>query len=112
MVLPGCLIGLYATSANDIVVNNLKDAYADYFTVGCAINMANLNSSQQIALITSNFNSITAENDMKPQPTEPVEGQWNWESADKIANFARANKIGLRGHCLVWHAPNSGLDVP
>lgn len=100
----GCLIGLYATSANDIVVNNLKDAYADYFTVGCAINMANLNSPQQMALITSNFNSITAENDMKPQPTEPVEGQWNWESADKIANFARANKIGLRGHCLVWHA--------
>ena len=41
---------------------------------------------------------------MKPQPTEPVEGQWNWENADKIANFARANKIGLRGHCLVWHA--------
>ena len=85
----GCLIGLYATSANDIVVNNLKDAYADYFTVGCAINMANLNSPQQMALITSNFNSITAENDMKPQPTEPVEGQWNWENADKIANFAR-----------------------
>ncbi len=76
----GCLIGLYATSANDIVVNNLKDAYADYFTVGCAINMANLNSPQQLALITSNFNSITAENDMKPQPTEPVEGQWNWEA--------------------------------
>ena len=67
-------IGLYATSANDIVVNNLKDAYADYFTVGCAINMANLNSPQQMALITSNFNSITAENDMKPEPTEPVEG--------------------------------------
>lgn len=79
---------MYATSANDIVVNNLKDAYADYFTVGCAINMANLNSPQQMALITSNFNSVTAENDMKPEPTEPVEGQWNWESADKIANFA------------------------
>lgn len=69
----GCLIGLHATSANDIRVNNLKDAYADYFTIGCAVNMANFNSSQQIALITSNFNSITAENDMKPQPTQPAE---------------------------------------
>ena len=100
----GCLIGLHATSANDIRVNNLKDAYADYFTIGCAVNMANFNSPQQIALITSNFNSITAENDMKPQPTQPAEGKWNWENADKIANFARAHKIGLRGHCLVWHA--------
>ena len=52
----GCLIGLHATSANDIRVNNLKDAYADYFTIGCAVNMANFNSPQQIALITSNFN--------------------------------------------------------
>ena len=60
--------------------------------------MANLNSSQQMALITSNLNSITAENDMKPQPTEPVEGQCNREIADKLYNFARANKIGIRGH--------------
>lgn len=42
----GCLIGLHATSANDIRVNNLKDAYADYFTIGCAVNMANFNSPQ------------------------------------------------------------------
>ena len=84
--------------------DNLKDAYADYFTVGCAVNMANLNSPEQMALITANFNSITAENDMKPQPTQPVEGKWNWENADRIANFARENKIGLRGHCLAWHA--------
>lgn len=100
----GCMIGLYATSANDIVPVSLKDAYADYFSIGCALNMANLNSPVQTNLIKSQFGSITAENDMKPQPTQPAEGQWNWENADKIADFARANKIGLRGHCLVWHS--------
>lgn len=82
---------------------NLKDVYADYFTIGCAVNMANLDSPEQIELIKTQFNSITAENDMKPEPTQPAEGQWNWENADKIADFARTNKIGLRGHCLAWH---------
>ncbi len=41
---------------------------------------------------------------MKPQPTEPAYGQFNWENADKIANFCRSNGIKLRGHCLMWHA--------
>ena len=41
---------------------------------------------------------------MKPQPTEPAYGQFNWEDADKIANFCRGNGIKLRGHCLMWHA--------
>lgn len=98
----GCLLGLYATSVHPKAVS-LKDAYADYFTVGCAINMANLNSPGQMSLIATHFNSITAENDMKPQPIQPSEGQWNWTQADNIADFARANNIGLRGHCLAWH---------
>ena len=29
---------------------------------------------------------------------------WNWEKADKIANFCRQNGIKLRGHCLCWHS--------
>ena len=40
---------------------------------------------------------------MKPQPTEPHEGEFNWTGADHIANFCRQNGIRLRGHCLVWH---------
>jgi GH35 family endo-1,4-beta-xylanase/enterochelin esterase-like enzyme len=41
---------------------------------------------------------------MKPEPTEPQEGRFNWENADRIANFARQNGIKLRGHCLMWHS--------
>ena len=82
----------------------LKDAYKDYFSIGVAVNMRNISNPEQIAIIKKNFNSITAENDMKPQPTEPAYGQFNWENADKIANFCRSNGIKLRGHCLMWHA--------
>ena len=82
----------------------LKDAYKDYLSIGVAVNMRNISNPEQIAIIKKDFNSITAENDMKPQPTEPAYGQFNWENADKIANFCRSNGIKLRGHCLMWHA--------
>ena len=82
----------------------LKDAYKDYFMIGVAVNQRNVSNADQQALINREFNSITAENDMKPEPTEPREGQFNWEGADRIANFCRQNNIKMRGHCLMWHS--------
>ena len=82
----------------------LKDAYKDYFLIGVAVNQRNVTNAEQQALIKREFSSMTAENDMKPEPTEPRQGQFNWEGADRIANFARQNGIKLRGHCLMWHS--------
>ena len=72
--------------------------------VGVAVNQRNVTNASQSALVKQEFNSMTAENDMKPEPTEPREGEFNWTSADRIANFARQNGIKLRGHCLMWHS--------
>ena len=82
----------------------LKDAYKDYFYIGVAVNARNVTNADQMELIRKNFNSITAENDMKPQPTEPRKGEYNWAGADRVANFCRQNGIKLRGHCLMWHS--------
>ena len=104
MILRCALITLLLTGGKGIVMaQGLKDAYQDYFMVGVSVNQRNVSDSLQQALIRREFNSMTAENDMKPQPTEPQEGQWNWTGADRIANFARENGIKLRGHCLMWH---------
>jgi len=84
--------------------DGLKDAYKDYFMIGAALNINNVSDPAQIALIKREFNSVTAENAMKPQPTEPNKGEFNWEDADKIADFCRANGIKLRGHTLMWHS--------
>lgn len=80
-----------------------KDTYKDYFTIGVAVNTKNVTDPDQVALIKKNFNSITAENDMKPVSIQPREGEFHWENADRIANFCRQNGIKLRGHCLCWH---------
>nr|8HKG_A Chain A, xylanase [uncultured organism]8HKG_B Chain B, xylanase [uncultured organism] len=82
----------------------LKDIYKDYFLIGVAVNQRNVSNAEQAALVKQEFNSITCENDMKPEPTEPQEGKFNWEAADRIANFCRTNGIKLRGHCLMWHS--------
>ena len=97
------VLALTATTAT-WAQKGLKDAYKDYFMVGVAVNQRNVQNSDQQALICREFNSITAENDMKPQLTEPQEGEFTWEAADRIANFARQNGIKLRGHCLMWHS--------
>lgn len=85
------------------VPDGLKDAYRGQFRVGVAVNGRNVTDSLQQMLVCREFNSVTAENDMKPQPTEPRENVFNWNGADRVANFCRQNGIPLRGHCLVWH---------
>ena len=82
----------------------LKDAYNGYFSIGVAVNQRNISADDQKSLIIREFNSITAENDMKPGQIHPKEGVWNWGPADSIANFCRKNGIKLRGHCLCWHS--------
>ena len=106
-----CLLFLFAVSASaqfpgvaQDPVDGLKDAYKDYFMIGVAVNNRNVTDEAQMALIRREFNSITAENAMKPQPTEPNYGEFNWEDADRIADFCRQNGIKLRGHTLMWHS--------
>ena len=82
----------------------LKDAYKNYFKIGVAVTGRNVTDSLQSALILKEFNSITAENCMKPGELHPAPGVWNLEQADAIADFCRQNGIKMRGHCLVWHS--------
>ena len=98
------LTAVLALSSTTSWAQGLKDVYKDYFMIGVAVNQRNVSNPEQIALIKKEFNSMTAENDMKPEPTEPREGEFNWENADRIANFARQNGIKLRGHTLMWHS--------
>ena len=92
-----------ATSAT-AYAQGLKDAYREYFTIGVALNQRNVSNDGQMALIKKEFNSVTAENDWKPGEIHPQEGVWNFEKADRIADFCRQNGIKMRGHCLCWHS--------
>ncbi len=61
-------------------------------------------SDPNAALIAAQFNAVVAENEMKFDATEPERGVFNYGDGDRLADFAAANGMAMRGHCLVWHS--------
>lgn len=53
--------------------------------------------------ITTNFNLLVAENEMKMDALEPGQNYFAFDDATRIVNYARSNKMAMRGHTLVWH---------
>ncbi|WP_108423618.1 endo-1,4-beta-xylanase [Flagellimonas amoyensis] len=85
---------------------SLKEAFKDKFLMGVAINRSQINqtNTEEIDLITSQFNVLTAENDMKWMHIHPKRDEFNFEQADKLMELARANDMFVVGHTLVWHS--------
>lgn len=52
---------------------------------------------------TSNFESLTPENVMKMEYLEPERGEFDFNYADSLVDFAAKNGKEVRGHALVWH---------
>jgi len=88
----------------------LKDIYAGYFRIGSVLNSSTVNNSAIKALILKEFNSITTENEMKPDATLNQTGSTNEDikvrlnNAASVLKFCSDNNIGFRGHTLVWHS--------
>ena len=80
----------------------LKEAVGDRFKIGVGVGHQVLKQLEDAALIRQHFQILTPENCMKPQSIHPKEDQWNFEASDQFAEFARANKLDVVGHCLVW----------
>ncbi len=83
----------------------LKDYFKNDFLMGVAVSSRSIRTDS--ALILREFNSLTAENDMKVGVIHPAEDRWNWKNADDIVAFAERHKIKIRGHNLLWHNQNA-----
>ncbi|WP_422744802.1 endo-1,4-beta-xylanase [Micromonospora sp. WMMD754] len=75
---------------------------------GTAIAASRLNDSTYSTIAGREFNMITAENEMKPDATQPQRGQFNFSSGDQIYNWATQRGLKVRGHTLAWHAQQPG----
>ena len=84
----------------------LKDALKDKFLIGVAMNEAQITEadSSSVAIIKNHFNSITAENCMKSEELQPMEGEFNFKLADQFVKFGEENNMYIIGHTLVWHS--------
>jgi endo-1,4-beta-xylanase len=82
----------------------LKDAFAGKFLIGCAGDVPRGYSEAELANIKANYNIITPENCMKPQPTHPSEGTYNFTTPDAMVQWCLDNNIKVWGHTLAWHS--------
>lgn len=71
--------------------------------IGTSLTIRSDNSEQNL-IKGAEFGSITPENAMKWDATEPSRGSFSWSGADAIANFATSNKKQMRCHTLVWYS--------
>jgi len=94
-----------AASQVDPNIPSVFETLSDYFPIGAAIWSGDITGDHS-DLLKKHFNSITAENDMKPGPLQPTEGTFNFGPADALVGFARSNSMLVRGHTLVWHNQN------
>ena len=82
-------------------VKSLFKTYEDYFSIGTCLEPNDLQPYEDI--LVKHFNSLTAENCMKPVSLQPEEGKFKFDYADQIIDFAEENNKMVRGHTLVWH---------
>ncbi|MEJ6950764.1 endo-1,4-beta-xylanase [Natronospora cellulosivora (SeqCode)] len=95
----------FALAEDTDSVPSLYEAYEEYFPIGTAVAVAQWNRTLDSHgdLIMKHFNSVTAENSMKPDSLQPSEGVFNFNTANELVDFAEANGKKVRGHTLVWH---------
>lgn len=84
----------------------LKDAYTNKFYIGTALNAAQIAGydTASIIVVKENFNAIVAENCMKSENLQPVEGQFDFSLSDKFVEFGQQNNMFITGHTLIWHS--------
>ncbi|MFI8933819.1 endo-1,4-beta-xylanase [Streptomyces sp. NPDC053474] len=75
---------------------------------GTAIASGRLGDSAYTSIASREFNSVTAENEMKIDATEPQRGQFNFTAGDRVYNWAVQNGKQVRGHTLAWHSQQPG----
>lgn len=99
-------------------ITALKDAYSDYFKIGCACAGSEFAQGATKDLIKKHYNSLTLGNELKPDSVldqtlsqkyvaetgDDTMPQISLNEADEMLKFAGENKIPVRGHVLVWHS--------
>ena len=103
LIILGVSCAYVAEIAEERPVPSLKEVFKDYFPIGVSIGIPMISTPQFRDFLLKQFNSVTAENQMKMNGLHPSDGMFHFDNADRIVNFALQNNIKVRGHTLIWH---------
>ena len=74
------------------------------FPVGNVVSANKLQNNNQFkSVLINDFNSITAENDMKMANIFTGPNSYDFSDGDLIVEFAKNNGFRVFGHALIWH---------
>ena len=87
-------------------VDSLKDALSGKFYIGTALNEDQIleKDTAAVRIVKKHFNAVVAENCMKSEVIQPVEGKFDFSLADKFVEFGEKYKMFITGHTLIWHS--------
>jgi len=95
---------------------SLCTAFEDYFKVGTCMSSNMLRNTTLRKILKNDFNSVTAENEGKPEQildqaacqeaakTNKASVVITTKPFEKLYDFAEANHIGVRHHTFVWYS--------
>ncbi|BCR85872.1 endo-1,4-beta-xylanase [Aspergillus chevalieri] len=66
-----------------------------------AINPTYLDDPQFATVLAQQFNSLSPENEMKWSFLNPTRGHYNWDTIDRLVDFAEAHDMVVKGHGLI-----------
>jgi endo-1,4-beta-xylanase len=74
--------------------------------IGAAVNPVYLSEEAYTSALVREFNMLEPEDAMKWTAIHPDEKTFNFESADRLVNFALTHNMKVRGHNLMWGIHN------
>ncbi|MCR4903020.1 MAG: endo-1,4-beta-xylanase [Butyrivibrio sp.] len=130
----GSSIGNTGTSQGQTAEANLLNTYGTQFGYsGTCINLYQLRDASQLQFLKTHYNSITLENEMKPDALlggsarlitvneaknrgyyipdsykEQYVPQINFSTVDEVMKICYQNGLKMRAHTLVWHSQTPG----
>ena len=83
----------------------LKDAFADDFMIGAALNRRQIfeEDARGAEIVRTHFNSITPENALKWALVHPEPDRYDFTAPDRLVEFGQKHGMFIVGHTLVWH---------
>lgn len=76
------------------------------FPIGVIVSASKLNGSNNsfTGLLNKEFNSVTAENDMKMAAMFSGPDTYDFSKGDAIVAYAKEKGLRVHGHALIWHS--------
>ena len=93
-----CISAFGQSAEKDLIKNHAR------FVLGTTVQGKNLfNDKTYQRVVLTEFSRISPESELKAAATHPQPDEFTYAAADSLADFAQQNKLGMHGHCLIWH---------